>query len=90
MTVDVRPSVRPGSGTSTIGVDHAPAKSGHPVMTGQVQSIGPKSEEMDEMDVMLRRYDPQAIAAHYRDQPAKVFFRCFNVLRPIIFFVIRE
>ncbi|NJR70613.1 MAG: AarF/ABC1/UbiB kinase family protein [Synechococcales cyanobacterium CRU_2_2] len=53
-----------------------------PEVTPRDQNLGGPGE----MDPMLLRYDPEAIAAHYRDRPAQVFFRCFNVLRPILLF----
>lgn len=55
-----------------------------PEVTPRDQNLG----EPGEMDPMLLRYDPEAIAAHYRDRPAQVFFRCFNVLRPILLFAL--
>ncbi len=39
-------------------------------------------------DAMLRRYDPEAIANHYKDRPTQVLFRCLGVLWPILTFVL--
>ncbi len=102
MPVEVQPLTRSNSGSSVVTPRNGPAGSAHTTTAASVvtvpaslsenplqhQTLPPNASEHKAVNEMLLGYDPEAIADHYKDRPAQVFFRCFNVLRPILFFVL--